>query len=192
MKRAGPNACESVRGRFDLVLICPHLGPGGAQSVAVRLARHWVEQGRRILLVTLFEKETIYALQPSLPHVPLRARVSSGRLRTWIRNFLKDHLPGFYAFQVRGRRRIDRMRDAVVEAIKERLLRWVQRRKGGLFLPLIEKYLIHRYMGWRIRDLRAILNRADAPVTLAFCGSTNLMTILANEKSGRRVIISER
>ncbi|WP_295888243.1 glycosyltransferase [uncultured Thiohalocapsa sp.] len=42
--------------RLDLMLVLPHLGPGGAQRVASLLANHWHDLGVRLALITLFDK----------------------------------------------------------------------------------------------------------------------------------------
>lgn len=45
----------------DLLLVLPHLGPGGAQKVALLAAAHFMEKGWRVRLVTLLR-------EPSLAH----------------------------------------------------------------------------------------------------------------------------
>lgn len=109
----------------DLVIVCPHLGDGGAQRVITTLANAWSERGRGICVVTLDEQADSYRLDSGvvrirmggLPgaHATWRRRIASslGRLRV-VRRF------GFYLLIWRGvatlRRVMQRVRAPVVLA----------------------------------------------------------------------------
>ena len=69
----------------DLCLVLPHLGPGGAQKVALLAAEHFIASGLRVQLVTLLPGvDPVHALPDGLDHVdlgPALARsLASGRL----------------------------------------------------------------------------------------------------------------
>jgi len=42
--------------RFDLLCVLPHLGPGGAQKIALMLARNWADRGYRVGVLTTLDK----------------------------------------------------------------------------------------------------------------------------------------
>ena len=56
----------------DLCLVLPHLGPGGAQKVALLAADHFIARGLRVQLVTLLPGvDPVHALPDELDHVDL-------------------------------------------------------------------------------------------------------------------------
>jgi glycosyltransferase involved in cell wall biosynthesis len=55
----------------DLIMVLPHLGDGGAQRVVSTLANAWSRQGRRVCVITLFDEEDVYRLDPSVPRIRL-------------------------------------------------------------------------------------------------------------------------
>lgn len=67
----------------DLVIVLPHLGPGGAQKVALMAAEHFLVQGRQVTLVTLLpDKPFTHAVPEGLRWVdlgPAVAETSSNR-----------------------------------------------------------------------------------------------------------------
>ena len=70
---------------MDLCLVLPHLGPGGAQKVALLAANHFIESGLRVQLVTLLPGvDPVHALPDGLDHVDLgpalERSLASGRL----------------------------------------------------------------------------------------------------------------
>ena len=66
-----------TREEYDIVLVLPHLGPGGAQRVASHLANAWSNEGRRVCAITTHSKpQDAYRLD----HAP--ARISLLRLDT--------------------------------------------------------------------------------------------------------------
>jgi glycosyltransferase involved in cell wall biosynthesis len=71
--------------RDDLWLVLPHLGPGGAQKVAVLAAEHFLARGWRVRIVTLLaEPPLAHTLPETLPWSDLSPAVEAG----WRRNRL--------------------------------------------------------------------------------------------------------
>ena len=74
--------------KFDIVMVLPHLGPGGTQRVASTLANAWCDEGRRVCLITTHQKpEDVYRLRPAVRRITLPRHASSvawGRLVSWI------------------------------------------------------------------------------------------------------------
>lgn len=152
------------RADFDLVMVCPHLGEGGAQRVIANLANAWSARGRRVCVVALNAEEPRFELDPrvSFACVPSRAADVS-----------RTALPA-------GRRATLRRRF--------RNLTWTLLRHTRL-TGTVGYYL---YFARQIRGLRRLLRGLDAPVIAAFVGETNLVTLIAAAGLGRRLVISER
>lgn len=155
---------------YDLVMVCPHLGEGGAQRVLAALANAWARQGRRIAVVTLFAESPRHSLDPSV-----RLENVHGRLFT----------------PQPSRRRSDpddrRVTNAAAEghspaATPRPAARRGLRARAGSFL----------YFARVIPALRTTLQMLPATTTVAFVGETNLITLLAGVGLGRRIVISER
>ena len=58
--------------RDDLWIVLPHLGPGGAQKVALLAAERYQAMGWRVRVVTLLpEHPVVHALPEGLAHLDL-------------------------------------------------------------------------------------------------------------------------
>ena len=172
--------------RADLVITCPHLGDGGAQAVAVRLANTWVREGRRILFITLFEEDPVYTLHPSIRHTVIRRpdRRKIGLPRV-VRRLAERALPRLYGL-------LRDLRRSVRERLHSSARIMLDRYRNDRMVLLFDRIRIYKSMRWRVKLLRRDLRRTDAPVVLAFCTSTNVMTLLASEGLGKRIIVCER
>ena len=74
-----------TREEYDIVLVLPYLGPGGAQRVAGHLANAWSNEGRRVCAITTHSKpQDAYRLD----HAP--ARISLLRLDTVYASTLRE------------------------------------------------------------------------------------------------------
>lgn len=74
-----PRRAKADGQRLDLLIVIPHLGPGGAQRVASLLANHWQLGDRRVGLVTLYdEPPDAHELSPDI----VRLSMTEPRLRT--------------------------------------------------------------------------------------------------------------
>ena len=70
----------SLPAACDLVIVLPHLGPGGAQKVALMAAEHFLAQGRHVTLVTLLaDKPCTHSLPDGLRWVDLGHAVAATR-----------------------------------------------------------------------------------------------------------------
>lgn len=157
----------------DLVLVCPHLGDGGAQRVVSVLARLANNRGRRVSVVTLYDEDPVYELEPgvavlSVPDYPLMRQLENAR-HVYVR----------------------------IRAVLSRFGPPRQTGRGGL-LGVIKRILsplgASKYLAIyaRVRVLRSILRDTRAGTVISFCGSTNVTTILAARGLDCRTIISER
>lgn len=79
----------------DLWIVLPHLGPGGAQKVAMLAAAHFTELGYRITVVSLLpDKAPVHAVPPGVKLIDLGDAVAAARRGDWWNRSL----------QARGRR----------------------------------------------------------------------------------------
>jgi GalNAc-alpha-(1->4)-GalNAc-alpha-(1->3)-diNAcBac-PP-undecaprenol alpha-1,4-N-acetyl-D-galactosaminyltransferase len=60
------NRSDCSNGSADVVLVCPHLGDGGAQRVLCTLANAWIRRGRTVDVITLYGSEDVYPLDPRI------------------------------------------------------------------------------------------------------------------------------
>ncbi|MEA5474350.1 hypothetical protein VB716_08960, partial [Synechococcus sp. CCY9201] len=66
----------------DLWIVLPHLGPGGAQKVAVLAAGHFAARGLRVRLITLLpDQPAVLEPPPGVEHIDLGPLVASDRQR---------------------------------------------------------------------------------------------------------------
>lgn len=78
-----------VVGQDDLWLVLPHLGPGGAQKVALLAAEHFLAKGWRVRVVTLLAEPS---LAHRLPEGVLWTDLSSEVEALWTRQTLRRRL----------------------------------------------------------------------------------------------------
>ncbi len=147
----------------ELALVCPHLGDGGAQRVLTTLANTWARRGRKVGVITLYEFEDAYQLNPLVQRIMLHEED----------NIAKREPQNSEAY--------DRFRR--LEALKQRL---------STKFPFIRKAGLYRFFFQKCLALRKVLREIQAPIVVSFIGSTNIMTILACKGLHKRVVISER
>ncbi len=174
----------------DLWLVLPHLGPGGAQKVALLAADHFAAQGLRLSLVTLLPGHSIaHPLPEGLHHYDLGPAVDAA----WRRDYWNRSLAA------RGRRflfaqwrRLHRIAAKILlllawpwfrrEAKPGRhdlaswLLRWCVRGVGGPQAMLLQD-LLHQHQPKRV---------------LALLSRTNMLACQALWDSHTHLVISER
>ncbi len=183
-----------------LVLVCPHLGDGGVQRVVSTLANAWAARGRRVSIVTLYRHRVLYALDPRV-HVlsipdwdgagPWLALVEAVRIfhervllaleRVW--RALWGGTGGPAPWPLR-----------VLAALRDRAARYARRIlsqvSGGGWLRRAWK--LYLPIALRVRALRLAIDHLGAHNVISFCGSTNIMAVLACEGLPRHLVISER
>ena len=175
--------------RDDLWLVLPHLGPGGAQKVALLAARHFMAKGWRVRVVTLLPgPPTAHALPENLLITDLGPAVEAIQKRDhWNRSLL-----------ARGRR--------FAQSMLWRLHRSVARVLLGPLFPLLAVAEPGR-VDWRSRLLRwcmdgidgatswqleALLKR-DCPLrVVSFLSRTNMRICSALWWRDCHLVVSER
>ncbi|MDX1532449.1 MAG: hypothetical protein R3362_13040, partial [Rhodothermales bacterium] len=183
--------------------MCPHLGAGGTQRVISTLTDAWARRGRRMLVVTLYEEEAVYALDPSVRtvclHTLMQAARGPGRIRRWLRGWLLESALGQRLAGLRARMAASPLGAwggwATLYRVGGASKRAARNLVGAvLFLALRTVRYNGEYLySLRLaRTLRRVLRAEGAPVVMAFIGKTNVVTVLACLGLGRRVVISER
>lgn len=133
--------------REDLWLVLPHLGPGGAQKVALLAARHFLAKGWRVRVVTLLPGPPIaHSVPENLLVTDLGPAVEARQKRDhWNRSLL-----------ARGRR--------YGQSKLWRLHMYLARMVLGPLLPLLTPVQPRRVY-WRSRLLRWCMNGIDGPTS---------------------------
>jgi len=168
-----PRAALPVAGRDDLWIVLPHLGPGGAQKVAMLAAGYFHAQGLRVRVVTLLPGHPqTHALPAGVPHVDL-GEVALGDYwnRSWVARARR--------FVTAQRRRLHRYLARIVlwlawpwlerAAVPGRfntaaiLLRWCVEGLSGPHAALLRQCLEHE----RPRRVLALLTRTSMLSCLA-------------------------
>lgn len=192
-----------------MLIVLPHLGPGGAQRVAACLAAHWAGLDRDVTLVTwLDQPPDFHALDGRVRRIQVGEK--EGLLTRACRYIARygDPAPGDGAgpagpHRVReGGEIADGMLSVAKwayflvwgylneEARMALLARVARRRLLGRFGYPYARLL--RLFVWRVRALRRILRRTRPDVVVGLLGATNIMTVAASAGLGHRTIISER
>lgn len=174
--------------RRKLLLVAPNLGDGGTQRVVTVLAGALHERGRAVTVVTLYRGEDHYALPPGVERISL-VPGSRSRLFAWLGNALSRlaaPLPSLFG----GRaflaiRALERRLAVAVDALVGRLVAAAVR-----VLPRGLAWRLHLPTWLRVRGLRRLIRDQQPDGVVAFCGSTNLITVLAGADA--RLVISER
>ncbi len=174
----------------DLWIVLPHLGPGGAQKVALLAAAHFQAQGLRIRLVTLLpDHPPAHALPPGLEHLDLGPAVAE----VW----LGDHWNRHWSARVRRfltaqRRRLHRL----LARITLRLAwPWLsrsavpgERNRAAALL----RWCVQAMSGPQAVLLRQVLERQQPQRVLALLSRTNLFSCLALWDQPTHLVVSER
>jgi glycosyltransferase involved in cell wall biosynthesis len=152
---------------FEILLISPNLGGGGAQRVVTNLANGWSRQGRRVALLTLSNAQDAYPLDPGVT----RFRLDCSQPENLV-NRVKSAQPAW---------------EPLLFAISTRLYKMAYDLPS--LWPLLSWFLPQLRLVLR---LRRTIETIEAGVVVSFLGSTNVQTIMACTGLGRRVVISER
>lgn len=192
-----------------LVIVLPHLGPGGAQRVAACLAGHWAGLGRDVTVVTrLRQPPDAHVLDPRARRITFpEKRDPVARLYRRIAGRFEP--PETSARSAPGPRRVregQEIAEGMFVAAKQVYLLFravVNDRTVGALVAAAAKrrllgrggsgyVLLLRAIDARVRRLRRLLARTRPDVVVSFLGATNVMTVAASAGLGHRTVISER
>jgi glycosyltransferase involved in cell wall biosynthesis len=172
MEPALPDHC-------DLVIVLPHLGPGGAQKVALMAADHFLQHGLRVALVTLLpDKPIAHVLPEGLPWIDLGPKVAE----TWSNRALTARAGRF------------------VQGWCRRLLAWLvlgtawtglRTIPPGRFAGCVH-WLMTSVSGVQASLLRDLLVRGRPVRVLSLLTRTNLLCCQALWASPGHLVVSER
>ena len=188
--------------RHTVVLVLPHLGPGGAQRVASSMAAYWVDRGHDVTLVTLLDSPPDFLpVEPRVERLTLpQPNGLLVRTRRLLVRQIERQEPAIYRSPTGGderlhgeSRRLDRLR-AMYRG-------WLR-----LLASIIGFVARHRLLGrssrvyalvlrtfyWRVRKLRRLLARTCPDMVLSLLGATNIITAAASVGLSHRTVISER
>ena len=170
---------SSLPRHCDLVIVLPHLGPGGAQKVALMAAEHYVRDGLRVALVTLLpDKSLAHALPDGLLWIDLGPEVAA----TWSNR----------AMAARAKR--------FLVAWSRRLLAWfafsvcwgvLQPLRRGQN-PALVHWLVTSISGQQATLLRDLLRRGQPVRVLSLLTRTNLLCCQALWALPGHLVVSER
>ena len=171
-----------------------HLGPGGAQRVAVNAANAFVERGHDVHLIVVNENSLAYKLDPRVvleccgekrPETLSVPALSP-------KGLANKHWPRWNQSlenKVSLRRRIGQ-------------IPWVATYVKPIVVTLSHRARILVRLSWshcafdilvtHARRLRRRLRAADPDAVLSFLTQTNILTVLATRGLGTRTVISER
>lgn len=163
----------------DLVIVLPHLGPGGAQKVALMAAEHFLQQDLRVALVTLLpDKPLAHVLPEGLVWIDLGPAVAA----TWSNRALPARASRF----LRGWSR--------------RLLAWLVLGCGwGVIRSLrpgrnavLVQWLVTSVSGVQATLLRDLLVDGRPVRVLSLLTRTNLLCCQALWDAPGHLVVSER
>jgi len=163
---------------IDLLLVCPHLGDGGVQRVVSILANAWTHKGKQIGIVTVYDKEAIYELDSGVRLFPL-SDSPLARLFERIKNSYSRYLKPTIVFL----RSIFPMPKSAGEG-------WLNRFTKALIILFAPGFYLPFFI--RSRFVRSVIKQSGTQNVIAFCGSTNIIAVLACRSLPCKVIISER
>ena len=163
----------------DLVIVLPHLGPGGAQKVALLAADHFLAAGLKVVLVTLLpDKPRTHALPDGLWWLNLGDAVSAMRS-----NRALTARAGRFA-RVWTRR-------VLAWLIVALSWPWLQKIRPGRHAALVQ-WLSISLSGAQADLLRALLSAAKPPRVLSLLTKTNLLCCQALWDLPAHLVVSER
>ena len=174
----------------DLWLVLPHLGPGGAQKVALLAADHFAAQGLSLRVVTLLPGHSIaHCLPDGLDHCDLGPAVEAA----WRRDYWNRSLAA------RGRRFVfaQRRRLHRIAAKLLLLLVWpwlsgeAKPGRNGLASGLL-CWCVHGVGGPQALLLQDLFSKHQPQRVLAFLSRTNMLVCQALWDSSTHLVISER
>ena len=163
----------------DLVIVLPHLGPGGAQKVALLAADHFLAAGLKVVLVTLLpDKPRTHQLPDALDWIDLGDAVAAGRSNR--------------AFIARaGRFTRVWTRRLIAWLIIGLGWPWLQTIRPGQQAALVQ-WLLISLSGPQAALLQALLSEIRPPRVLSLLTKTNLLCCQALWDLPGRLVVSER
>ena len=174
----GPN---TIAQGLDVLIVIPHLGPGGAQRVASLLANHWQRGDRRVGLLTLYdEPPDAQDLNPDI----VRLSIEDRRLQSAPARRARFLGLGSKAIQFDQERPWVREAVAQLSTALRPVVAWLRAGAG--------KVKSNLRIVQRVRSIRAVFSRHEPPVVISFLGATNIQTVLAAYRLPCKVVISER
>lgn len=189
---------KGLRRPARLVIVLPHLGIGGAQRVAVTLAKHWAEHGLDVHLVTrLEETEDFYQLSPLIKRHCLRKvlRTAGPESESLLGGVATNALRNLQSHLIR------QLRSAYVSYSRYLKLHTKHKLADALrcfagsriltFAPVLYLALMRATL-WQVPALRQLLRVLEPDVVVSFLGATNIITIASARGLPARVVISER
>ena len=184
------SAAAAVRSGDDLWIVLPHLGPGGAQKVALLAAAHFQAQGLRIRVVTLLPDHPLaHALPAGLEQLDLGPAVA----QAW----LGDHWNR--SWQARARRFLSAQRRRIRRLLARGTLRltwpWLSRAavpgvRNRAFLLL--RWCVQAVSGPQAVLLQQALEREQPRRVLALLSRTSTLSCLALWDQPTHLVVSER
>ena len=174
----------------DLWLVLPHLGPGGAQKVALLAAQHFASQGLRLRVVTVLPGHPLaHALPPQVEHLDLGPVVELA--------WRGDH--GNRRWTARGRRflRAQQRRLHRLVAKVGLLMAWpwivASARPGRLNAAAqLLRWCVQGVSGPQAAVLQKQLDRCRPRRVLALLSRTNMLSCLALWDASTHLVVSER
>ena len=167
------NKLIDLETRQDIVVTCPHMGEGGTQKVVMVLCQEWLKQGKKVTVISIYEKTEVYKLPDEIQHI-----------------HLYEHLPPakFARLNAKARSYFPDADNNLVLLCVGRILKSLFRFKIKLqfffncFPPLSAKS----------QALRNIIRKCEAPIVLAFGATTNIITAAASQSLPVGLSVSER
>ena len=163
----------------DLLIVLPHLGPGGAQKVALLAADHFMRDGLSVVLVTLLPgRPRTHALPEGLCWIDLGESVAEA----WSNR----------ALTARARRFIGTWgRRLAALVFVATTWPWIKQIRPGRQGSLVH-WLIASLTGVQASLLREMLLVVKPPRVLSLLTKTNLLCCQALWDSPARLVVSER
>jgi glycosyltransferase involved in cell wall biosynthesis len=155
----------------ELILVCNSLDAGGIERVVSTLANEWSRRGRKVSVITLYDRRQFYKLDPAVHHVIVDT-VGLSRISDLLRWLVTR-------FRVEKPSRL-----------------WLLNILFGGFCKLSYQYLNRTYFRFvyscEAVMLRRALARVQSPLIVSLGTPINIITLKASKGLKRRVIISER
>ena len=57
--------------KCDILMLVPHLGPGGAQKVVTSVAASWAQSGKKVVLVTFWSRPEVHLVHDAVERIHL-------------------------------------------------------------------------------------------------------------------------
>jgi glycosyltransferase involved in cell wall biosynthesis len=154
----------------DIILICNSLEAGGIERVVTTLANEWSRCGRKVCVITQYDRHRFYELDPAVHHLVLQR---SGVVKL-------AELPGIVkSTLLRSKiiRRVLEERAGPIRAVSA----------ANLYQINFSLFFTHE-----ARVLRRAIQTVGCPLVVSFGTSLNILTLKACQGLDRRVIVSER